>query len=308
MISLRPQALHPLFFAGALWSVLSPEPSRSAAAAPESHLLWPKGAPAAPGDDPELDAPTMTVYRPSAEKATGASVVICPGGGYSHLADHEGRPIAEWLNGLGVTGIVLKYRLAPRHRHPAMIQDAARAIRTVRARAEEWGLDPGRVVILGFSAGGHLASTAGTHFEAGRADADDPVDRQSSRPDRMILVYPVIALATPFAHGGSRKNLLGEDPSRALVESLSNETQVTAETPPAFLVHSDADRSVVAENSLLFALALRRAKVPVELHLYEKGRHGFGLGGDDPILKTWPELCARWLKGQGFLDRTAAAR
>ena len=184
-----------------------------------------------------------------------------------------------------------------------MLMDAARAIRTVRARAAEWSLDPQRVAILGFSAGGHLASTAGTHFDAGLRDADDPIARTSSRPDRMILVYPVIALATPYAHQGSKRNLLGEDPPRELVESLSNETQVTRETPPTFLVQTNEDTAVPAENSILFVLALRKAGVPVEFHLFEKGGHGLGLGRPDTAFRAWPDLCATWLKGQGFLTR-----
>jgi acetyl esterase/lipase len=269
---------------------------------PQTIPLWPQGAPGAVGSEPR-DTPTLTVYLPKPEAATGASVVICPGGGYGGLADHEGRPVAEWLNRLGVAGIVLKYRLGPRYHHPAMLQDAGRAIRTVRARAEEWKLDPKRVAILGFSAGGHLASTAGTHFDAGRDDAADPIERQSSRPDRMILIYPVVALATPYAHAGSRRNLLGDQPTPDVLTSLSNETQVTAQTPPAFLVHTFEDTAVPVENSLLFVMAMRKAGVPVELHLFEKGRHGLGLGGGDPAFKAWPDLCAAWLKGQGFLSR-----
>jgi acetyl esterase/lipase len=267
-----------------------------------TYPLWPQGAPGAVGKD-AADVPTLTAYLPKPELATGAAVVICPGGGYQGLADHEGRPVAEWLNGLGVAGFVLKYRLGPRYHHPAMLQDAGRAIRTVRARADEWHVDPKRVAILGFSAGGHLASTAGTHFDAGRPDADDPIERQSSRPDRMILVYPVIGLAAPYAHAGSRRNLLGDAPAKELVESLSNETQVTAQTPPAFLVHTNEDRGVPAENSLMFVLAMRKAGVPVEFHLFEKGRHGLGLGTSDPGFGAWPGLCATWLKGQGFLSR-----
>ena len=195
----------------------------------------------------------MTVWLPRPETATGAAVVICPGGGYGMLADdHEGRQVAEWLNSLGVAAFVLKYRLGPRYHHPAMLQDAGRAIRTVRARGPKWGVDPHRVAIMGFSAGGHLASTAGTHFDAGKADAEDPVERVSSRPDRLILVYPVIALATPYGHSGSKQNLLGDNPSDDLVRSLSNETQVTAQTPPTFLAHTNEDSGVPAENSLLF--------------------------------------------------------
>jgi acetyl esterase/lipase len=227
--------------------------------------------------------------------------------------DHEGRQVAEWLNSLGVAAFVLKYRLGPRYHHPAMLQDAARAIRTVRAGSQRWRIDPHRIAILGFSAGGHLASTAGTHFDSGKPEAEDPVERASSRPDRLILVYPVIALATPYGHAGSKRNLLGENPPEDLVRSLSNETQVTAQTPPTFLAHTNEDSGVPAENSLLFVLALRKAKVPVEFHLFEKGQHGLGLGGGakqfgigpNPAFQEWPKLCATWLKGQGFLDRPA---
>lgn len=270
---------------------------------PEVVTLWPEGAPGAVGAEPK-DVPTLTIYRPEPGKATGASVVICPGGGYGALAEHEGRPIAEWLNSIGVTGVVLKYRLGPRYHHPAFLNDAARAIRTVRSHADDWKLDPKRVAILGFSAGGHLASTAATHFDAGKADATDPIERLSSRPDRAILLYPVVAIATPYGHTGSKKNLLGESPDPALVASLSNETQVTPETPPTFLAHTNEDAGVPAENSLLFVLALRKAKVPVELHLFEKGKHGLGLGGDTAF-GAWPALCAAWLEGQGFLAKTA---
>ena len=285
----------------------------SRAAEPEVVPLWPGGAPGAQGKA-EGDVPTLTIFRPDPARSTGASVVICPGGGYGFLAvEHEGAEVAKWLNSLGVTGVMLKYRLAPKYRHPAMIMDANRAIRTVRARASEWGLDPHKIAVLGFSAGGHLASTAGTHYDLGKPKSDDPIERVSSRPDRMILVYPVIAIATPFGHSGSRDNLLGKDAPKELVASLSNETQVTKDTPPTFLAHTDADGGVPAENSLLFALALREHKVPVELHLFEKGTHGLGLGSGwkghippEPSFEAWPGLCATWLKGQGFLDKAAA--
>jgi acetyl esterase/lipase len=280
------------------------------AAEPEEIPLWPGGAPGALGKEP-ADIPTLTIFRPDPDKATGAAVVICPGGGYGFLAvEHEGQEVAKWLNSLGITGVMLKYRLAPKYHHPAMINDANRAIRTVRARATEWGLDPHKIAVLGFSAGGHLASTAGTHYDSGKPDSPDPIERVSSRPDRMILVYPVIAIATEFGHSGSKKNLLGDNPSRELVESLSNETQVTKDTPPAFLAHTNADSGVSAENSLLFALALRKNKVPVELHLFEKGQHGLGLGtgwgtriAPEPSFQAWPPLCATWLKNQGFLEK-----
>lgn len=264
--------------------------------------LWPDGPPGVAKDAPGT-RPTLTLYQPSAEKATGAVVVICPGGGYGGLAAHEGQPITEWLNGLGVSAVVLKYRLAPRYHHPAMLEDAARAIRTVRAHAKDWKIDPKRVGVLGFSAGGHLASTIATHFDAGRPDATDPVERLSSRPDRAILIYPVISLVTPYTHGGSKQNLLGQNPPNGLAESLSSELQVTPETPPTFLAHTDQDQAVPPENSLLFALALRKAKVPVELHVFEKGQHGLGLGRPGFAFSEWPQLCARWLDGQGFLTK-----
>lgn len=295
-------------------------PSAATADEPPTFTLWPEGAPGARGDSAgedkfhSGDTPTITVYLAEKSKATGASVVICPGGGYGFLAvEHEGEEVARWLNELGVAGIVVKYRLGPKYRHPAMLHDAQRAIRTVRARAGEWGLDPKRVAVLGFSAGGHLASTVATHFDAGDPDAADPIDRQSSRPDLAILVYPVIALSTPYGHTGSLRNLLGDDPSPEAIESLSNETQVTKDTPPTFLAHTNEDTGVPAENSLLFALACRKAGVPVELHLFEKGVHGLGLGSGwgerikpEPSFQAWPGLCATWLKHHGFLDRAAA--
>jgi len=265
----------------------------------EPIILWPDGAPAAVGKEP-ADVPTLTVFAAPKDKATGAAVIVCPGGGYSHLADHEGRPVAEWLNKLGISAFVLKYRVGPRYHHPQPLQDAARAIRTVRARASEWQLDPNRIGILGFSAGGHLASTIGTHFDAGKADAVDPIERVSSRPDLMILIYPVITMRE-FTHAGSKRMLLGEGAPGELVKLLSNDEQVTKETPPAFLIHTADDPGVPVENSLRFAAALRKARVPVEIHVYEHGPHGFGLGVKDPILATWPQRCAEWLKMHGFM-------
>ncbi len=261
-------------------------------------VLWPEGAPGAVGHDP-VDIPTLTPYLPPKEKATRAAIVVCPGGGYGHLADHEGGPVAEWLNSIGVAAFVLKYRLGPRYHHPAPLQDAARAIRTLRARAAEWNLDPERIGILGFSAGGHLASTLGTHFDSGSAEAPDPIERVSSRPNLMILIYPVITMRD-HAHAGSKKNLLGPEPASELVALLSNEEHVTRETPPTFLVHTMTDPAVPVENSLSFAMALRKAGVPFEFHLYERGPHGFGLGKKDPILASWPDRCADWLRLHGF--------
>ena len=180
-------------------------------------ILWPDGAPGALGQQFE-DIPTLTPYIPR-DRSSGASMIVCPGGGYTRLADHEGRPVAEWLNSLGITAFVLKYRVGPRYHHPAPLHDAARAVRTVRARAKEWNLDPQRIGILGFSAGGHVASTIGTHFDSGNSDASDPIERVSSRPDRLILIYPVISMRE-FVHAGSKRQLIGENPSSELVALL----------------------------------------------------------------------------------------
>ena len=261
-------------------------------------ILWPGGAPGALGTEP-VDIPTLTPYLPVKEQATGAAIIVCPGGGYEHLSDREGGPVAERLNAMGITAFVLKYRLGPRYHHPAPLEDAARAIRLVRARAAEWKIDPQRIGILGFSAGGHLASTIGTHFDAGKPDSSDPIARVNSRPDVMILIYPVITMKD-MTHAGSKKNLLGPDPSADLLTLLSNEEHVTKETPPTFLVHTMTDTSVPVENSLAFVAALRKAGVPFELHLYERGPHGFALGGNDPILTTWPDRLADWLRLRGF--------
>jgi acetyl esterase/lipase len=275
-----------------------PRPTSAA----EVLTLWPGGTPGAKGTEP-VDIPTLTIYRPAADKNTGAAVVVCPGGGYGGLAAHENQPIAEWLASKGVTAFVLKYRLGPRYRHPAMIDDANRAIRTVRAKASEYGVDPKKIGILGFSAGGHLASTAGTHYDAGKPDNEDPIERASSRPDFLVLLYPVIAMATEYGHTGSKRNLLGENPPKDLVRSLSNETQVTKDTPPAFLVHTHEDSGVPAENSILFVLAMRKAGVPCELHMFEKGRHGLGLGMGDPAFSEWPKLCEIWMRQRGILPK-----
>ena len=274
------------------------------AAEPKVELLWPDGAPKAKGEEPN-DKPTLTIYLPEAAKATGAAVCICPGGGYGFLAmDHEGHQIARWFNAMGVAGFIVDYRHRNKgYGHPAPLQDAQRAIRTVRARGDEWGIRPERIGVMGFSAGGHLASTAGTHFDAGRPVAEDPIERVSCRPDFMILCYPVIAFDEPFTHRGSQRNLIGEDPDPELVRSLSNEKQVTAETPPTFLFHTDEDKGVPAENSVFFYLALRRAGVPAELHVYRQGRHGLGLAPDAPGTGNWPRQCEDWMRGLGLLDR-----
>jgi acetyl esterase/lipase len=250
------------------------------------------------------DQPKLTIHLPPADKANGTAVVVCPGGGYGGLAmDHEGKQIAAWLTARGVAAFVLQYRLGPRYRHPAPLQDAQRALRTVRARAQEWGVKPDRIGIWGFSAGGHLASTAGTHFDDGKADAEDPVERAGCRPDFLILAYPVITMDLAVTHRGSRNNLLGPTPDAALVELLSNELQVTPKTPPTFLFHTTADTAVLPENSVRFYLACVKAKVPVELHVYEKGPHGVGLAQRDPVLASWPDRLEAWLKAHGLLGK-----
>jgi acetyl esterase/lipase len=265
-------------------------------------VLWENGAPNALGKEP-LDIPTITPFLAPKETATGAGIVVCPGGGYSHLSDvKEGSDVAKWLNSLGISAFVLKYRLGMRYHQPNQMLDAARALRTVRARAKEWNLDEKRIGILGFSAGGHLASTLGTHFDAGKADSTDAIERVSSRPDLMVLVYPVITMGE-FTHKGSKTNLLGENPSEELIKLYSNELQVTKETPPTFLVHTMTDTAVPVENSLLFLAALRKAGVPFEFHLYEQGPHGFGLAPTNPILASWADRCADWLILHGFAKK-----
>lgn len=277
------------------------------AVGPEPVLLWPQGAPGATGNEP-LDKPEVRVYLPPRDKSNGAAVVICPGGGYAVLAyDHEGHQIAKFFNSIGVTGVVLKYRLAPRYRHPAPLHDVQRALRHVRANAADYGIDPKRVGVMGFSAGGHLASTAATHFDAGRADSDDPVERQSSRPDFAVLCYPVISLTEPFGHSGSKRNLLGDNPDPKLAEDLSNEKQVTSETPPTFLFHTGDDTGVPVENALAFYAALRKAKVPAELHVYQIGPHGVGLANADPATHGWKDRLADWLRANAFLAAVVRA-
>jgi acetyl esterase/lipase len=216
--------------------------------------------------------------------------------------DHEGDQIARWLNSLGIQAFVLQYRIAPRYHYPAPLLDAQRAIRFVRAHAADYRIAPGRIGIWGFSAGGHLASTTGTHFDAGDASAADPIDRASSRPDFMILAYPVISFTTPYTHTGSMHNLLGDNPDPKLVASLSNETQVTAQTPPTFLFHTDEDNGVPPENSVLFYLALRKAGVPAEMHIYERGPHGVGLASTDAVLASWAGRLKDWLEIRGLLQ------
>jgi acetyl esterase/lipase len=265
----------------------------------EAIKLWETSAPNAIGNE-AADSPTITPFPAPKELASRAAVLVLPGGGYSHLSEiKEGSDVARWLNSLGITAFVLKYRLGMKYHQPNQLLDAARAIRYVRANAARWEIDPHKIGIIGFSAGGHLASTLGTHFDQGKSDSTDPVERVSSRPDVMILLYPVITMGE-FTHAGSKLNLLGENPSESLVKQYSNELHVSADTPPTFIVHTLADAGVPVENSLLFVQALRRAKVPVEFHMYEKGPHGFGLAPNDPVLSTWTARCADWLALHAF--------
>jgi len=265
---------------------------------PMPELLWPNGAPGALGTE-EVDKPSLTYYLP--KSPVGTAVIVCPGGGYQHLAmDHEGEQIAKWLNSLGISAVVLQYRLGPKYHHPAMINDAQRAIRTIRSKSASLHVQPDRIGIWGFSAGGHLASTAATHFDAGNPNAADPIDRASSRPDFAILAYPVISLGE-YAHVGSRDNLLGKNPDPKLVEDLSNDLRVTPQTPPTFLFHTTADAPVPVENSVRFYLALRKAGVPAEMHIFQNGPHGVGLAPTDATLSAWGGLLANWLRDRGLL-------
>ena len=272
-------------------------------AAPQEIPLWDGQAPGALGTE-DADRPTLTIYRAS-RGPTGTGVVVAPGGGYGALAmDHEGRQVAAYFNAMGVAAFVLKYRLGPKYRHPVELGDAQRALRLVRTRAQEYGVNAARIGLMGFSAGGHLAATAGTRFDAGNPSAADPIDRASSRPDFLILGYPVITFEAGVTHAGSVRNLLGENPDPKLIELMSNELHVTPQTSPTFLFHTNADTGVVPENSIRFYMALRKAKVPAEMHIFENGPHGVGLALGDPALSAWPVLLTNWLRGRGLLTRT----
>ena len=267
----------------------------SIAAEPKQEPLWPNGAPGAKGIGP-ADTPELTVYLAPEAKANGAAVVICPGGGYGALMmTYEGSDVAKWLNEQGVAGIVLKYRVSP-YRHPAPLLDAQRAMRIVRSRAAELKLDPKRIGVMGFSAGGHVASTLGTHFDDGDPKAADPIDRAGCRPDFMLLVYPVITMGEK-GHGGSRANLLGKTPSEADIELLSNEKQVTEKTPPAFVVHSTTDHVVPVANSAMFYAALKTHNIEAEFLELPTGEHGLGCGKGE-LWAEWQAKCAEWLKAK----------
>ncbi len=287
-----------------LLAMLSFSPLLRADVLPE-FPLWPNGAPGALGTGTN-DVPTLTPYLADPAIATGACVVVCPGGGYGGLASHEGPDYALFLNTQGVTAFVLKYRLGSAgYRHPIMLQDAARAVRVVRSRSGDYKIDPHHIGIMGSSAGGHLASTLLTHFDLGVADAADPIDKLSSRPDLGILCYPVITMEA-YGHAGSRENLLGKFPTADLINLLSNEKQVSPGTPPTFLWHTVEDQAVPVRNSMEFAAALQRSGVAFDLHIYQQGRHGIGLQAKPPGFEgahPWASDLVYWLKAQGFVKR-----
>jgi acetyl esterase/lipase len=259
-------------------------------------VLWPNGAPGAKGTT-EADTPRLLAYPIKGPQKTKTAVVVFPGGGYVNLAiDHEGAQIAAWLNSYGITAFVLRYRLGPTYHHPIELGDAQRAVRWVRAHADEYGFSGGSIGVWGFSAGGHLASTIETHYDSGNNNNSDPIEKQSCRPDFAILAYPVVTMKGPYSHRGSAQNLLGDPPDPALVKLLSNELHVTKNTPPTFLFHTADDPVVPVQNSIDFFLALQAAGVPSEMHIFEHGRHGVGLARGIPELAVWPDLLAQWLK------------
>ncbi|MBI5725854.1 MAG: alpha/beta hydrolase [Planctomycetes bacterium] len=277
-----------------------PKPATQPAGQPKAELLWPDGAPKARGKT-DADKPAIFVHLPPADKANGAAMVVCPGGGYNILMmTYEGHDIAKWLNDSGIAAIVLKYRV--KYPHPAPMLDAQRAMRTVRANAKQWNIDPNRIGMIGFSAGGHVASTVGTHFDDGDPKAADPIERVSCRPDFLVLVYPLIS----FADKGNdiiakvRTAMLGSAPAAADVDFISNEKQVTEKTPPAFLVHSKLDKMVPVEHSAMFYAALKEKKVPAEFLEIPTGGHGLGCGKGDEW-KLWQEKAMEWIKSMGFL-------
>lgn len=271
--------------------------------------LWPGGAPGSSGQTEVGDVPELMFTRVESDAPT-AAVVILPGGGYhGHAMDHEGHQFAEWFRSLGVSSAICTYRLRGKgnagkgYGHPYPMLDAQRAIQTVRSRAKELNIDPERIGVIGFSAGGHLCSTVSTHFAEVDASADDPIARVSSRPDFSILCYPVIAFDQQHTHKGSQRNLLGENPDPKLIELLSNERQVSEQTPPTFLFHTVEDKPVPVENSIQYFRACQQHGVPVEMHLFQEGRHGLGLAQSQPGAAQWPTLCEAWLRRMGVVTK-----
>lgn len=283
----------------------------SEAAPPVVIPLWPEGVPGAKAIGEEryesggrisnVSEPTLTVYAPAVDRPNGTAVIIAPGGAYGMLStEREGVQYANWLSTLGVTSFVLKYRLKE-FGHPAPLQDVLRAVRLVRSRAAELKVNPARVGVMGSSAGGHLAASAGTLFDHPAGQTGAALDATSARPDFLILMYPVITMDDPHAHTGSRKNLLGDNPTPELLLLASMEKQVTATTPPTLLIHTQADQSVPVENSILFYQALARARVPAEMYLFEHGGHGMGMKDGLGTSSDWPARAAEWLRARGLL-------
>lgn len=270
---------------------------------PQPVFLWPNGAPGALGTT-EADKPRLYPFVPQA-RSTSTAVLVIPGGGYTHVAiGHEGFQYARWLNAQGITTFVLDYRVAPYH-YPVEIEDGMRAMRYIRAHAADYGIDPNRIGVWGSSAGGHLASSLGTHCDDAPPASAEPIDRESCKPNFMVLSYPVISMHGPEAHTGSRKNLLGENPDPELEQKFSNQLAVNAQTPPTFLFATTGDQTVPVENSLDFYRSLERAHVPVELHIYDYANHGCGLCGQIPELSTWPLLLRNWLIHGNWLPKDA---
>ncbi len=283
-----------------------------------SLTLWPDGIPGFVVNDSYIEkatvangintrfekvtSPALFPYLPPRESATGTAVLICPGGGYSALAfNHEGHAVAQWLNDNGIAGIILKYRLPSdlimKDKSVGPLQDAQEAIRIIRRNAAKWNIDPNKIGVLGFSAGGHLASTLSTHYAE---KVYEPKDTVSAMPDFSILIYPVITMDSSFTHAGSRRNLIGAKPSAEAIKRFSNELQVNEKTPPAFMVHSADDKAVPIKNSIAYYEQLVRYGIPSELHIFQKGGHGYGLAGGKDTQSSWPELCIKWLKASGF--------
>ena len=300
MLPLKRSQLLALIFSVLCGALLAAGQNTHEFALPARVPLWPAGAPGAEGNS-LLDQPDLTVYPIGGPQKVKTGVVVLPGGGYQNLAvDHEGAQIAAWLNSYGITAFVVRYRLGPKYHYPVELEDAQRAIRWARFHATEYGIDRNKLGVWGFSAGGHLAALTGTHFDAGKQSSQDPIDQQSSRPDFLVLAYPVITMKEPFLHRGSRTNLLGPSPSEELVAATSNELNVTKDTPPAFLFQTSDDPVVPVQNSVLFYQALRAAGVDAEMHIFGHGPHGVGLARDNPTLSVWPTLLALWLHAHGW--------
>jgi acetyl esterase/lipase len=277
-----------------------------AANGPAPMLLWANGSPGALGDADD-DKPTITAYIP-ASNPTKTAVVIAPGGSYMHLSMvKEGSDVAAWLNARGVAAFVLKYRLGPKYHNPIELGDAQRAIRTVRADAAQYGVAPDHIGMWGFSAGGHLTASAGTMFDAGYAGATDPIEQQSSRPDFLILSYPVITMEDPYVHKLSRTDLLGDAPTQEDMDAMSPELHVTAQTPPTFLFTTTDDHTVPVLNSVMFYSALVKAGVPAEMHIFQHGAHGSGLAPTNPQLRPWTDLLIKWMRERGYAAAEGSA-